>query len=221
MGVGKEDGARPGRRARAPSSHGCRGTTEPSRGLDRLPKRQNPLRTSTTMIAFMVLRVPTRTVLCTVAHPGRGARPTRPAPDGGWAVHAPCLGAGLAVHLHHVGREVRVAAQQAAAHAVGVGRHAGRLEGADLGGVEAAADDNLHVLEALRVQSRAHSPHELRSHARGPELTHHRPNRRRPCSPPCPDGRPTGARPSARAHASDVPTQSLSKSTRATTFTSG
>ena len=69
------------------------------------------------------------------------------------AVLAPDLRARPAVDHHDVGGEVVGAADQRRADAVGVDGHARRLEGADALGVEAARDDDPHVLVAAPASS--------------------------------------------------------------------
>ena len=107
--------------------------------------------------------------------PGRSlSGHARAAGSGGTASH---LGARPALELHHVGGEVGGAAQQAAAHTVGVDRHAGRLEARDALRIEAPAHHDAHLLETLGVEGPAHLAHELRRDADGAEAAHGRPER--------------------------------------------
>ena len=86
------------------------GTTRARRGLARWPLTQKPLSTSTTMIDFMVFRVLGEVALRAVAPwPRRALLLDRLQARVG-SERAPRLGAGLAVHFHHIGGEVGVAA---------------------------------------------------------------------------------------------------------------
>src|SRR3954453_4367618 len=74
------------------------------------------------------------------------------------------LGARAAVDLDDVGGEVVLPTQQRGAHAVGVDRHAARLEVADLVRGEAARHDDVHALVTGGVERLAHLLDELGLH---------------------------------------------------------
>src|SRR6058998_1727382 len=68
------------------------------------------------------------------------------------------LGARLALKHHDIGREIEATLEQARTHAVRVYRHVLLLELPDLLNGEATRDDDLHLLEALSVQSATDVP---------------------------------------------------------------
>ena len=133
----------------------------------------------------------------------------------------PTFAHGPAVDHHHVGREVVGAADQRRADAVGVDGHAVGLEARGCARRRSRRETTIRTRAKPGVVERvAHRVHEL-----GRDAARRRPApKRRPSSvsepPTCPAAPPTARSPSARATASDVPTESLSKSTSTVTFIS-
>src|SRR6266566_859983 len=88
------------------------------------------------------------------------------------AVAPPGFGTRPALDHHDVRREVIRPLEKGAADAVGIDRNPLALEALDLGDVEAAAGDDLDVLEALAVEGLSNQVAELRIDAARVEVTH-------------------------------------------------
>src|SRR5438128_5262930 len=129
-----------------------RGIAASQRGEARFPCLQNPLSTSTTIVTLRRLG----------HHLEPGVRP----------VAAADLGAGPALDHDHVGGVVVGPLEEGASHAIGIHRNPLTLEALDFLDIEAAAGDDLHVLEALAVESPANQVAELRVDSTGVEVTH-------------------------------------------------
>src|ERR1700687_5134717 len=132
------------------------GMAASQRGEARFPCLQKPLSTSTTMVTLGMVRSPAPTAGSggDDGPPWRGARVR--------AVTPPRLGAGPALDHHDVGREVIGPLEKGAADPIRVDRDLLALEALDLVDIEAAAGNDLDVLEALPVESAADQVAELR-----------------------------------------------------------
>ena len=147
---------------------------------------------------------------------------TRRARAAGSAGTTPDLRRREAVRENDVGGEVVVAPEQRRADAVGVDRDVVRLELADALDVEAAGDDDLDALEAVLVESVPHLADEaLVDATRGSKSPISFQSERSTSVREVSSRTPQRLWPMARATSSDVLTESFSKSTRTTTFTSG
>src|SRR5919204_4663447 len=87
------------------------------------------------------------------------------------------LGAFSPVDDHDVSGEIVLSSEQGGPHAVGVHRHALRLERADALGIEPARDDDLHLPVAGGVKGLAHTLDEDLVDPGGTEVTHLMPQR--------------------------------------------
>src|SRR5438132_14294445 len=128
------------------------GMAASQRGEARFPCLQKPLSTSTTMVTF--------------GTSGHRLEPrVRTVPPSGFGI-------GPALDHDDVGGEVIGALEEGAADPVGVDGNPLPLEALDLGDVEAAAGDDLDILESLAVEGLPNQVAELRVDTARVEVTH-------------------------------------------------